>query len=155
MISAALAIAHPDQYNLTRQYLREVASDARFTDIASQWGFAFSVLTVVANRSTPIHRDTRSGGRELYDALLSIGGGPHTVIEFPGMGLRVQYDTRTLILFSGNVHPHGASVSRDERVCIALYARKAMFHKYRLPLPRCPRLPVVLDGVFASRSDAI
>ncbi|VDC02241.1 unnamed protein product [Peniophora sp. CBMAI 1063] len=149
VISAALGIAHPEQYELTRRYLKEVASDPEFTDTASQWGFAFSVLTIVANRSTPIHRDIRSGGRELYDALLTIGGGPHTVIEFPSMGLRVQYDTRTLVLFSGNVHPHGASVSREERVCLAFYARKAMLHKHSLPLPSCPRLHTLLDGTFA------
>ncbi|KZV69452.1 hypothetical protein PENSPDRAFT_561440, partial [Peniophora sp. CONT] len=123
VVSAALGIAHPEQYELSRACLKKISRDPRFSDLALQWVSAFNVVTIVANRSTPIHRDTRSGGRGIMDVLLSIGGGPHTVIEFPGMGLRLQYDSRTLVICSGHVHPHGVSVSREERVCLAFYAR--------------------------------
>lgn len=140
IFSAALGIAHPEQYELTRKCLEHVALDPEFSELATRWAFAFHVVTIVANRSTITHRDIRSGGRPLLDILATFGGSENTVIEFPGLGLRLQYDSGTLVLFSGHVHPHGVSVSRDERVCLALYARRAMFHKFGLGLPSCVRL---------------
>lgn len=145
ILSAALGIAHPEQYELTRESLRKVSCDVDFADLATQWAFVFNVITVVANRSTPVHRDISSGGPSLYDLLATFGGGPNTVIEFPGMGLRLQYDSGTLALFSGNVHPHGVSVSDEERVCLALYARKSVLHKYQLPLPHAVRMKTLVS----------
>lgn len=144
IFSAALAIAHPEQYELHRRSLRKVANDPAFADLISQWAFAFNVVTVVANRSTPIHRDVLSGGRPLYDLLATFGGGPLTVLGFPGLGLRMQYDSGTIALFSGHVHPHGVSVSSEERVCLALYARRSVLHKYQLPLPQCVRFETLV-----------
>lgn len=91
-----------------------------------------------------MHRDIYSGGRGMLDGLLNLGGGRLTVIEFPGLGLRLQYDSRALLLFSGNVHSHGVSVSEDERVCLAFYGRKAMLHKHSLRLPRSSHLDTLL-----------
>lgn len=144
ILSAALGVAHPEQYELTRESLRKISCDIEFADLAVQWAFAFNVVTIVANRSTPIHRDIASGGRALYDLLCTFGGGPNTVIEFPGMGLRLQYDSGTLALFSGNVHPHGVSVSEEERLCLALYARKSVLHKHGLRLPQCVRMKTLM-----------
>lgn len=144
IFSAALGIAHPEQYELTRRSLKKICCDPEFADVASQWAFAFNVLTIVANRSTPIHRDVGSGARPLYDLLATFGGGPNTVIEFPGMGLRLQYDSGTMVLFSGNMHPHGVSASLYERICLALYSRKSVLHKHQLGLPQCVRLKALI-----------
>lgn len=145
LISAALGIAHPEQYELSRQCLQEVARNPEFVELSTQWSLAFNVVTIVANRETPIHRDIYSGGQGILDGLLNLGGGRFTVIEFPGLGLRLQYASRALLLFSGNTHSHGVSVSEDERVCLAFYARKAMLHKHSLRLPCPSRLQTLLD----------
>lgn len=135
ILSATLAIAHPEQFQLSLRCLENLGNMAQFADLAEQWAFAFTAVSVVSNRWTPEHRDNGSGGYGILDVLLSIGGCLRTVLELPGLGLRFIYDSGTVVLFSGHVHLHTVSPSERERMCIACYARKAIYHKFGLDLP--------------------
>ncbi|KZV61565.1 hypothetical protein PENSPDRAFT_561260, partial [Peniophora sp. CONT] len=126
LISSALAIAHPEQYEATKHALASLANLEHFDRHLETWAFAFNVVTIIANRLTPLHRDRASGARELFDALLSIGGGLHTTLSLPGLGARLQYDSGTLVLMSGSIHPHEVSAFEMERLCVACYARPAV-----------------------------
>ncbi|KZV61152.1 hypothetical protein PENSPDRAFT_593158, partial [Peniophora sp. CONT] len=121
--SIALAIAHPGQYRETRVALGHLAEMPDFEHHMKNWAFAFNVVTVIANRMTPGHRDRASGGVTFYDLLLTIGGGRRTVLSMPGLGVRLQYDSGTVALFSGYQHLHEVSEFLEERVCVACYAR--------------------------------
>ncbi|VDB98979.1 unnamed protein product [Peniophora sp. CBMAI 1063] len=123
LLSTALAIAHPAQYRETRQALGYLASLPEFNRHMQQWTFAFNAVTLICNRLTPLHRDRASGGAGFYDLLLSIGGGPRTILSLPGLGIRVQYDSGTVAMFSGHQHTHEVWGFEEERACIACYAR--------------------------------
>lgn len=135
ILSAVLAVVHPEQFESSLKCLDELNDMAKFVDLAEQWSFAFTAVSVISNRSTPEHRDIGSGGRGMVDLLLSIGGCSRTALELPGLGLRFIYDSGTIVLFSGHVHLHTVSPSERERMCIACYARKAVYHKFGLDLP--------------------
>lgn len=138
LVSSALAIAHPEQYRITRQALAQLSCLDDFRDHVENWTFAFNVLTVIANRLTPMHRDRASGARELFDLLLSIGGGLHTTLSLPGLGARLQYDSGTMVLLSGSIHLHEVSAFEMERLCIACYARPAVLRWLGQRHPRAP-----------------
>ncbi|VDC02772.1 unnamed protein product [Peniophora sp. CBMAI 1063] len=106
LLSTALAIAHPDQYHETRQALGYLATLPDFTNHLETWTFAFNAVTLICNRLTPLHRDRSSGGTEFLDLMLSIGGGPRTILSLPGLGVRVQYDSGAAAMFSGHQHLH-------------------------------------------------
>ncbi|KZV62304.1 hypothetical protein PENSPDRAFT_548123, partial [Peniophora sp. CONT] len=123
LMSAALVLAHPEQYALTRACLEKQSGLRHVCNRIHEWAFGFNVLTIVSNRETLTHRDKLSGGLEWLDELVSIGGDDTTVLELPGVGVRFQYRSGTIVLFSGHTHLHGVSASKRERVCFAAYAR--------------------------------
>lgn len=135
ILSAVLAVVHPEQFELSLLCLEKLGDMAQFADLAEAWAFAFTAVSVISNRWTPEHRDNSSGGLGMLDLLLSVGGCLRTALELPGLGLRFIYDSGTVVLFSGHVHLHTVSPSERERMCIACYARKAMYHKFGLSLP--------------------
>lgn len=140
ILSAILAVTHPEQFEANLRSLEELCQRPELFDIASQWAFAFNAVSVISNRCTPEHRDLCSGGRNYYDLLLSIGGCARTVLELLGLGLRLRYDSGTVALFSGHVHLHTASNSQKERFCIACYSRKEVHHEFGISLPRSVRM---------------
>ena len=144
LISAALVLTHPEQYALTRGCLERASTLQHLCDRIREWAFGFNVVTLVVNREALTHRDKMSGGQEYLDALLSIGGDVHTTLELPGIGVRFQYTSGTIVFFSGNTHLHGVSISQTERACFALYARPSVHKQLGLPTPR---LPTVADSV--------
>ena len=138
LMSIALALIHPEQYALTRASIECMTRIRHVGPRAREWGFGFNVLTVVANRMSVLHRDRLSGGHLFLDCLLSVGGDEGTVLELPGLGIRAQYASGTMALFSGNTHLHGVSKSNAERVCFAAYVRKSVLQLFRLHMPDLP-----------------
>ncbi|VDB87286.1 unnamed protein product [Peniophora sp. CBMAI 1063] len=123
LLSTALAIAHPAQYHETRQALGYLATLQDFGRHMEAWTFAFNAVTLICNRLTPLHRDRSSGGAEFLDLLLSIGGGPRTILSLPGLGIQVQYDSGAVAMFSGHQHLHEVWGFDQERACVACYAK--------------------------------
>ncbi|VDB96069.1 unnamed protein product [Peniophora sp. CBMAI 1063] len=148
ILSCALAIVHPEQFELSLRCLEKLCEEDEFASIAEQWAFAFSAVSVISNRETPEHRDKSSGGYGMFDLLLSIGGCPRTALELPGLGVRFAYESGTIVLFSGHVHLHTVSPSEKERMCIACYARKAVHHKFGLNLPSSVTIQELLSDDF-------
>ncbi|VDB85621.1 unnamed protein product [Peniophora sp. CBMAI 1063] len=138
LLSVALAISHPTQYQETRKALEYLSTLPDFAQHMQNWSFAFNVVTLICNRRTPAHRDRSSGGREFYDLLLTIGGGPRTMLSLPGLGLKLQYDSGAVALFSGNQHLHEVSGFLEERACIACYARAPVIRWLNANHPQPP-----------------
>ncbi|KZV64480.1 hypothetical protein PENSPDRAFT_588329, partial [Peniophora sp. CONT] len=149
ILSAVLAVAHPEQFELNLQCLEALCKLEGLADVAEQWAFAFNVVSVISNRATPEHRDTSSGGLGMLDLLLTLGGCHRTTLELPGLGMRFKYDSGTIVLFSGHVHLHTVSPSLEERVCIACYSRKAVYHKFGLDLPSSVVIEDLLSEDFS------
>ncbi|VDB91416.1 unnamed protein product [Peniophora sp. CBMAI 1063] len=126
LVSVILAIVHPAQYRESRAALDFLATLPDFAHHMKNWTFVFNAVTLITNRLTPGHRDRASGGANFYDLLLTIGGDSRTVLSLPGLGIRVQYDSGAVALFSGNEHLHEVSSFGMERACVACYARPAV-----------------------------
>ncbi|KAI0277264.1 hypothetical protein BC826DRAFT_976659 [Russula brevipes] len=57
-------------------------------EFIAPWGFTFNAVSVISNRSSPAHRDGRSGGAQYSDVLVSLGGDAGTVLELYSLGIR-------------------------------------------------------------------
>ena len=85
-----------------------------------------------------LHRDKLSGGVPYFDCLLTIGGDDGTVLALPGLGIRYQYTSGTMVLFSGHTRLHGVSKAHAERVCFAAYVRQSVHRLFRIHIPELP-----------------
>ena len=97
-------------------------------------------MTLVVNREAWFHRDPNSGGVTWFDQLFNFGGDPGTVLELPGIGVRLQYDSGTVAMFSGHTHIHGVSESTHERLCLASYVRPSVQRLFRMHTPEAPSI---------------
>lgn len=140
LISVALVLTHPEQYALTRACLQKLSAIEHINERLMEWSFGFNVVTVVVNRQSPFHRDRGSGGADWLENLMNIGGDDGTVLELPGIGVRFQYSSGTMALFSGHTHLHGVSEAACERVCFASYARPPVLRLFNLFTPDPPSL---------------
>lgn len=140
LMSAALAITHPEQYALTRECLvRQAEKHPDLETVLSIWPFAFNAVAVVSNRSTGEHRDRYSGDELTYDGMASVGGDDHVAIELKGIGFRGRYRSGTVVWTSCHTHLHSVSDSPDaERVAFAAYLKKSVQLDTGLSLPRPP-----------------
>ncbi|VDC01775.1 unnamed protein product [Peniophora sp. CBMAI 1063] len=149
LMSAALAITHPEQYALARECLVRLSRECpTLEDILEIWPFAFNALAIVSNRATPTHRDRNSGDVDDYDGMCTIGGDDRVVIEFPGLGLRARYQSGTMVWTSCYMHLHSVSESPDaERVAFAAYVKQSVHLETGLEAPRAPTLAVIQDSL--------
>lgn len=112
LMSAALAITHPEQYALTRECLVRLAKEhPELEDVLEIWPFAFNAVAVVSNRSTGIHRDRYSGDDIEYDGMATVGGDDNVAIELKGLGFRGRYRSGTMVWTSCCTHLHSVSDS--------------------------------------------
>lgn len=132
LLTGVLKIIHPELYlngldTLTRLYSlsHNMPDSENIASVLSQWSSAFNAISVISNRTTPIHRDTKSRA-QWYDLLLTIGPYSSSWIELPGLGLRFSYDSGTVVCFPGRILAHGVPDCDGERVCYAFYMREAL-----------------------------
>lgn len=125
-MSAVLSVTQPALYALNRECLLQLSERPELKDHLAVWGFVFNAVSVVSNRSSPTHRDQKSGHPEYSDILVSLGGDAKTVLDLVSLGIRCKYSSGSAAVFSGNVILHGVSDSVNDRVCIAGYTRPAV-----------------------------
>jgi len=132
--SAALRVMHPEQYFeglRTFGMLDEAAFrlDLPFMpDALAQWSSVFTVLTVISNRETPLHRDVNSIP-QWFDILGSVGDYKNGGMALPGLGIELMYDPGVMVAISGKIIRHGVPRVDGDRVCWAWYMRDAV-HEY-------------------------
>ena len=126
LIGGILSILHPELYSLGIDALRKLwhsSEDSdnpqRLREILSIWYTPFSAVSVISNRTTPLHRDTY-GRPEWLDILVALGKYEHGRISFPGLGFDYKYNSGTIVAFPGKIFQHGAECEGD-RACIAFY----------------------------------
>jgi hypothetical protein len=128
ILSGALAVMHPDLYAAGReamvklgQHASEVGDD-EMAEVLSTWSSVYSVLSLMVNRQTPLHRDF-NGRNEWLDLLVSFGKYHNATFSLSNLRLVFRYDAGTILAFSGRLLRHGASVADGDRECIAYYMR--------------------------------
>jgi hypothetical protein len=108
--------------NLMLQSLRELKTTE---EIAKQWQSVYTGVSVISNRVTPSHRDTR-GRAEWFDTLMSYSDPrvtPRLLIE--DIGLDLEYRSGAVISFCGTLLKHKVESWGDgDRVCYAHFMRE-------------------------------
>ena len=140
-MSAILAIAHPELYkagveSLVKlgQCVTEAGEDVDRSEVLKDWPTVANGISLVSDRSTPFHRDSNSRS-EWYDILATLGDYTDTVMEFPGLGMRMEYEGGMVMAFSGRFLQHGVSECAKERICLAMYMRDNIHHRLKVKPP--------------------
>lgn len=141
LIGSILAVTHPELYKQGIEALTVLSGEgAKFVDNPDQllqalklWTSPFSALSVITNRNTPAHRDTK-GRNEWLDFVVALGEDDSIgIMTFPGLGISVGYNPGTIMAIAGKVIRHAADFEGGERACIAYYMRNKVQERLCIP----------------------
>ena len=134
MINLTLSLVHPDLYKSGLLILQKLRQEDATADIASKWQSVYTGISIISNRITPFHRDSR-GRPEWYDTLLSYSDNwarPKLLIE--DIGLDLDYPNGTVVSFCGSIFKHGVKIwGPGDRVCYAHFMRESVRERLDIP----------------------
>ncbi|KIM65639.1 hypothetical protein SCLCIDRAFT_112476, partial [Scleroderma citrinum Foug A] len=139
ILSSVLSIIHPSLYDagsLAMHHLNDwaTAHDSQMAAALANWSTIFTNVSVIVNRSTPLHRDPHSQSN-WYDLLVSVGKYDDCALHIPTLRIQVLYTPSTIIAFSGCLLQHGVNEVDGVRCCLAYYMRDNIHHWLRVPCP--------------------
>lgn len=122
LLSAMLAVMHPDQYVMCRACIKRLPSHCDDAEALNWWYSLFNGVQIISNRETPLHRDN---GTQLpwLDVLATVGPYRGGTFHLPGIGLDLKYSSGTVIGLCGRLLRHGVSGVDGERICVAYFMR--------------------------------
>lgn len=125
LASALLYAVHPELYLQARRCLAWTLRSAPEADSRhlQKWGSVFTVLDLIVNRETPLHRDTEPPAGWL-DFLMTIGSYQECHFAAPTIGQRFYYPPGTVLGLNSSRILHGASAADGERACLVFYLRQ-------------------------------
>jgi hypothetical protein len=123
VLSSIIRVIHPELFEMGMQAMQAMQACGNLIEVLNLWYSIFNGVQVISNRETPIHRDnfTRS---EWYDLLATVGPYHGAIFELPGLGIRLAYNSGTVIGLCGRVLQHGVSIADGERICLAYFMRQ-------------------------------
>ncbi|KIJ05706.1 hypothetical protein PAXINDRAFT_93088, partial [Paxillus involutus ATCC 200175] len=131
LVDALLATVHPKLHRRSSAVRKQLLADEEITDLhelIKAWLTVFTTISVMHNRETPFHRDSKLAP-QWYDLFLSVGSYTNAILELPSLGIRARYMPGTAALFSGLLLRHGVSaVDRGDRIGYVFYMRPSVFH---------------------------
>ncbi|KIK72740.1 hypothetical protein PAXRUDRAFT_180002, partial [Paxillus rubicundulus Ve08.2h10] len=131
LVDALLAAIHPELYRRSSAVRKQLLADEEIADLhelIKAWPMVFTTISVVHNRETPFHCDSKSVP-QWYDLFLSIGSYTDTILELLALGIHARYMPGTAALFSGLLLRHGVSaVDQGDRIGYVFYMRPSVFH---------------------------
>jgi hypothetical protein len=134
LLSAILSVVHPELYQAARLALIRLSDQADLQTTLATWASVFSGVQLIANRSTPIHRDSNSGS-EWYDTLATIGPYTGGRMTLQNIGVELDYPSGTVVNIGGKVIQHGVEPVSGERVCFAYFMRTNVHQKMKVKNP--------------------
>ncbi|KAG1794026.1 hypothetical protein EV424DRAFT_1548134 [Suillus variegatus] len=139
LAAAALRVMHGSLYwsSLTTQLgLGLWADNNQFKDMANclrQWPSSFTVLTVMCNRRSPLHRDSQSLA-QWFDIITSVGNYGLVRMKLPNIGIEIAYNSGIMVGTSGRLVRHRVDSVIGDRVSWVWYMRDDV-HKF-VDVPR-------------------
>jgi hypothetical protein len=138
LMGGILSIIQPELFDMGVQALQALESEPelcdnpeRLREVLRCWHLPFSALSVISNRSSPLHCDT--GGRpEWMDMLLALGEYDNGRFGVPLFGYTFKYNPGTIITLSSKIFRHGATCNGN-RAAIAFYMRDNVLNRLGLP----------------------
>ena len=126
ILDAVLAICSPSQHAAGQAARAKLLSGdpalRTLPEVARTWNSAFTGLALMANRRSPVHRDSQ-GRAVWYDLLMSLGPYHRSCLDFPDLGLSLAYPPRTLSLVLGKNIRHAVEGWTGEQLCYAYFMR--------------------------------
>ncbi|KAG2103726.1 uncharacterized protein F5147DRAFT_775850 [Suillus discolor] len=128
LVAAALRVMHSGLYwsSLTTQMGLGVWADARQLEKMGNclrgWASVFTVLTVMCNWYSPLHRDALSRA-QWFDIMTSVGGYAPARMKMPNIGIEIAYNTGVMAGTSGRIVRHGVDRVNSDRVVWIWYMR--------------------------------
>ncbi|KAF8835131.1 hypothetical protein BDN67DRAFT_913563, partial [Paxillus ammoniavirescens] len=131
LVDALLAAVHPELNRCSSAVREQLLADEEIVDLHAlikAWPMVFTAISIVHNRETPFHRDSKLAP-QWYDLFLSVGSYTDAILELPALGIRAHYMPGTAALFSGLLLRHGMSaVNQGDHIGYVFYMHPSMFH---------------------------
>lgn len=128
ILSASMAIMHPEMYEAGRQAISKLGrwsseqDNAEMNAILPIWPSIFNVMSVMVNRMSPLHND-RNGRPQWFDLLITVGNYSDLDIAIPTISRRFRYNPGTAVAFSGQMLQHGVGQAEGDRGVLSFYMR--------------------------------
>ena len=122
LITGILRVTHPELFHTGCEVMKIIRRKSDLEELINQWGNPFNALSVIAHRSCPPHRDTKSR-TPYYDILTSVGDFKTVDIAFTSLGATVPLHPGDVIAMCGHLVSHEAKECDGDRVCYAWYMR--------------------------------
>jgi hypothetical protein len=130
LLGGILFVMHPNLYRMGINAWNHIVENPELVQesevvlqLLTFWMSPFSGMSVISNRETIFHRDTKSR-HEWYDLLVTLGDYSDGTLELPGLGIRVVYNPGAVVGIAGKVLRHGVAPSKGNRVCLAYFMRQ-------------------------------
>lgn len=118
---------HPHLYKASRQVFRSLVNDDVHRYMA-MWGLPFTAVSMISNRSSIFHRDTKAA-YTMYDLLVTVGPGSGTKLVLPDLNVSIEYSPGTVVGIAGRLIRHGVTADKSARLCHAYYFRDSVFRR--------------------------
>ncbi|TEB23866.1 hypothetical protein FA13DRAFT_1575378, partial [Coprinellus micaceus] len=132
LLGAILSLIHPALFAQGMELMKTLYKnphDLRYPDLVLDtlaiWASPFTALSIISNRSTPMHHNTL-GGMNCFDAVMSWGEYENGRFKIPAAGMTFRYDSGTTIYLDTQTFRHGASAVVGECFCFVLFFRPSM-----------------------------
>ncbi|KAF8834827.1 hypothetical protein BDN67DRAFT_914124, partial [Paxillus ammoniavirescens] len=131
LVNALLAAVHPELYRCSSAVREQLLANEGIADLhklIKAWPTVFTAISVVHNRETPFHHDSKSAP-QWYDLFLSVSSYTDAILELLVLGIHARYMPGTAALFSGLLLRHGVSaVDQGDHIGYVFYMQPSMFH---------------------------
>jgi hypothetical protein len=127
LLNLTLSLINPGLFQTGLQMLQKLRNLDTTNSIAQQWQSVYTGVSIISNRKTPSHRDSK-GRPEWYDVLVSYAGsGAEPWLSIKDLGLELEYSSGTVVGFCGTILEHEVgSWGRGDRACYAHFMRESV-----------------------------
>lgn len=122
---------HPELFKCGLDILRNLRNLETTMEIAKKWQSVYTGISIISNRITPAHRDSK-GRPEWFDLLMNYSGtNAKPTILINDLGLDLKYSSGTVIGLCGNIFEHEVgSWGVGDRVCYAHFMRESVRERF-------------------------
>ena len=137
LLNLTLSLIHPELFKSGLLMLQKLRESEDTKDIARLWQSVYTGISVISNRVTRSHRDSK-GRPEWYDLLANyadeeVATVPHLLIK--DVGLDLKYSSGTVVGLCGSILEHEVRHwGAGDRVCLAHFMREAVRKRLDMPL---------------------
>ncbi|KAH7890136.1 hypothetical protein F5I97DRAFT_1800421, partial [Phlebopus sp. FC_14] len=128
LLFVTVAILHLDLYTAGHEVLVAlggyvVLQDQEMLHTLEEWPTIYSAALIMVNQCSSYYRNHSSHAQWL-DLLATVGRYGLLDMEWPSLGVTVEYMPGTLVAFSDKLVQHGVGHAEDHRVSITFYMKK-------------------------------